>query len=360
MSKYFAAHFGSLDNLGTLASMGFNEAGLVYNWDGSNTNAGTASAIHSAGIPIATFNAFNDGSSPPSQLGAAGSEFAGYFQALVSAGWNCIAGEGCNGSVIGTVQNYCTYINYGGIVGSSQGDMYASPYSHPTGGGHGHWDYIETYDNSNNYVDPSTALGWSKSAGAGRLGILIMYGPNPATDFSTYCNIIDSNGCDTVLFWGGYSESSSVCTGLAQQLISHYGAAKGSAAASTTTPAKAGTTAAPTIPIIQCPCKCIWLAFKGVAGASTSQHVEFKVPILGYSGYVNNNDVVILGKPNTEKLQLWCTNPAGKTWLVMEFWPGSDGHFAINLGSDTAEARKYSVCWGGTTPAGYPTTYPTL
>jgi len=110
-------------------------AGLVWDWDGSTTAAGTASAIHNAGIPTATFNAFNDGSAAVCQPGAAGGPYAGYFQALASAGWNCIAGEGCGGSVVSTVQNYCTYVNYGGIVGDSQGDMYADPWDHPTGGG---------------------------------------------------------------------------------------------------------------------------------------------------------------------------------------------------------------------------------
>ena len=177
---------------------------------------------------------------------------------------------------------------------------------------------------------------------------------------------MDSTGCDTACVWAGYNQSA--CTGPGfsafQQLISHYGVTKdGKGTATAGTAGKAA--AAPTIPIIHCPCKHIWIGFagmtKGTSGpSSTSQHVEFKVQIVGISGYVDDKDYWIPNKPNTEKLQLWCTNPAGKTWLMLEFWPGKDGHFAINIGSDTAEARKYSVCWGGTTPKGYPTKYPTL
>jgi hypothetical protein len=336
MGKRFAAHFGTLDNLSQLASMGFTEAGITAYY-GQNPSP---AAIHNAGIPTATLNIFNDGSAAASQPGAAGAQYAGYFQSIVSNGWNCIAGEGVGGSVVGTVMNYCTYVNYGGIVGDSQGDMYASPWNHPTSGSHGHWDYIETYNNSNQYRDPSQSIGWSKSAGAGRLGILIMYGPNPAADFNTYVNIIDRNGCDTVLFWSGYSSSSSVCVGLAQQLISHYGTAKDGSTAATT--AKAGTTS--TTPVVNCPCRHIWLAFQGVNGSSVSQKIEFKLIVAGYAGYVDNNDIVIPGKPYTGLMQLWCKN-AKKSWPMFKFWPGKDGHFAFEIGSDTAESRTYSVCF---------------
>ena len=341
MGKRFCAHFGSLDNLSQLASMGFTEAGLVWQWDGSTTAAGTAAAIHNAGIPTATFNAFNDGTSAPSQLGAAGSQYAGYFQALVSAGWNCIAGEGCGSSVISTVMNYCTYVNYGGIVGDSQGDMYASPWNHPTSGGHGHWDYIETYNNSNQYRDPGAAIGWSRSAGAGHLGILIMYGPSPAADVSTYINIIDSNGCDSVLFWAGYTGASSACVSLAQQLISHYGAVKDGKGTATGTTAAGAKAAAP---VIHCPCKHIWISFSGVNGSSTSEHLEFKVKLVGRAGWVDDNDKQIPNKPYTGKLQLWAEN-AKKAWKMTDFWPAKDGTFAFWIGSDTAETRHYGVCW---------------
>jgi hypothetical protein len=344
MGKRFCAHFGSLDNLSWLASVGFAEAGLVWDWDGSTTAAGTASAIHNAGIPTATFNAFNDGSAAVCQPGAAGGPYAGYFQALASAGWNCIAGEGCGGSVVSTVQNYCTYVNYGGIVGDSQGDMYADPWDHPTGGGKGHWDYIESYDNSDNYVDPSQSIGWSRSAGAGHLGILIgnwMQGVGA----QTYINVVDSTGCDTICFWGGYSASSSSIVSLAQQLISHYGATKTGATGGTAgATATAAATTAATKAVIQCPCKHISIAFVGSSASDVSQHIEFKVQITGRAGWVDNNENWIHGKPYTGQLEIWTSN-AKKTWSLGKIWPDKNGDFAFSVGSDTAEKRSYSVCF---------------
>ena len=342
MGKRFAAHFGSLNNISQLASMGFTEAGLVFQWDGASVGTAACAAIHNAGIPTATFNLFNDGSSAPSQIGAAGGQYAGYFGALAKAGWNCIAGEGCGGSVVGTAMNYCTYVNYGGIVGDSQGNMYAPPWNHPASGGHGHWDYIETYNNSNQYRDPSASLGWSRAAGAGHLGILIMYGPNPAADVNTYINIIDRNGCDSVLFWGDYSGASSACVGLAQQLISHYGTAKdGSTAATTANASGTGTT-----PVVNCPCKHIWIGFEGLGGGSSaSQKLEFKLRIVGQAGWVDNSAKWIPNKPYTGQLQAWCRNPAGKSWILGNFWPAKDGTFSFEIGSDTAEKRAYNVCF---------------
>lgn len=335
-AKRFCASFGTLDNLSQLASIGFAEAGYTVTY-GSNPSP---AAIHNAGIPTATLNIFNDGSAAASQPGAAGGQYAGYFQSIVSNGWNVIAGEGVGGSVVGTVMNYCVYENYGGIVGDSQGNMYASPWNHPASGTHGHWDYIETYNNSNQYRDPSQSLAWSRAAGAGHLGILIMYGPNPAADFSTYCNIIDSNGCDSVLFWSGYDSASSVCTGLAQQLINHYGASK--TAAPGTGGAAGGSTAAPEV---QCPCRHIWIGFEGATGSSASQKLEFKLRIVGQAGWVDNNEKWIPNKPYTGQLQAWCRNPAGKSWILGNFWPAKDGTFSFEIGSDTAEKRAYNVCF---------------
>jgi len=338
-AKRFCASFGTLDNISQLASLGFAEAGYTVHY-GENPSP---AAIHNAGIPVATLNIFNDGSAAASQVGAAGAQYAGYFQSIVSNGWNCIAGEGVGGSVVGTVMNYCTYVNYGGIVGDSQGDMYASPWNHPASGAHGHWDYIETYNNSNQYRDPSQSLGWSRSAGAQHLGILIMYGPSPAADFSTYCNTIDANGCDSVLFWAGYSDAgappSSTCVGLAQQLINHYGATK--SAAPSGAGAAAGSTA---VAEVQCPCKHLWIGFQGVTGSSVSQKLEFKLRIVGQAGWVDNNDNWIPNKPYTGQLQIWCRNSA-KSWALGNIWPAKDGSFAFEIGSDTAEKRAYNVCF---------------
>ena len=180
-----------------------------------------------------------------------------------------------------------------------------------------------------------------------------MYGPNPAADVNTYINIVDSNGCDTILFWGGYSpcSTSSECVGLAQQLISHYGAVKDGSGTATTS--GGGTAAvAEKHPVIHCPCRHIWLSFKGVNGNSTSEKIEFKVLLQGKAGWVDDNDKQIPNKPYTGKLQLWVRN-AKKTWALQTFWPANDGTFAIWLGSDTAETRRYNVCFAdaGSSPA---------
>ena len=341
MGKYFAIHAGSLDNISQMAAAGVTEAGLVVQWDGSSTYGNIASAIHSAGIATATLNLFNDGSSPPSQLGAAGGSYAGYFQSIVSAGWNCIAGEGCGGSVIGTVMNYCPYVNYGGIVGSSQANMYADPWDHPTSGGHGHWDYIETYDNSNNLQLDSCvqAAGEAKAAGAGHLGILIGTWMQSA-GASTYINTLNQIGGDTVLMWGGYSSSSSDGFGLIQQMISSLGAAKhGSTAA---TAGGATTTGA-----VQCPCKHIWIGIAGVGknSSATSQKLEFEVKINGVAGWVDNNDQWIANKPYTGQLEAWATDSKNKTWKLTNLWPDNKGNFSFLVNSDTVETRKYSVCF---------------
>jgi len=144
MGVYFACHYGNLNNIGWLQSKGFNEAGYVIRY---GAGIPSPAAIKNAGMHAA-LNIFNDGSSAADQIGAAGSQFAGYFQSIASAGYEIIAGEGCGGSVIGTVMNYCMYGNYGGIVSEQQANMYASPWSHPTSGGKGHQDYIETYNNN--------------------------------------------------------------------------------------------------------------------------------------------------------------------------------------------------------------------
>ena len=343
MGKRFCVHAGSLNNLSQLASAGVTEAGLVVNWDGSSTYGNIASAIHSAGIPTATLNLFNDGSSPPSQLGAAGSSYAGYFQSCVSAGWNCIAGEGCGGSVIGTVMNYCTYVNYGGIVGSSQANMYADPWDHPTSGGHGHWDYIETYDNSSNLQLDSCvqAAAQAKSAGAGHLGILIgtwMQGAGA----STYINTLNQIGGDSVLMWGGYSSSSSDGFGLIQQMISSLGASKDGKGTATTS---GSTAAAKVVPEVQCPCKHMWIGISGVGkdSTTTSQHLEFEVKIVGTAGWVDNNMRWIPNKPYTGKLEAWAGNATKGSWKLKDIWPDKKGNFSFLVNSDRVEKRTYAV-----------------
>lgn len=412
MAKYFAAHYGSLSNLGQLKSMGFHEAGLVFQWTGSNnnTNAGMASAIHSAGIPVATINIFNDGQYDPCQPGAAGASYAGYFSALAGAGWNCIAGESVFGSVVQAVMNYTPFIWYSGGAGSQLVYGYGAPWNHPSSGGKGHWDYIETYaypaDHSpaSNFV---SVCNDARSHGSGHVGALIGDW-NQGWGLGQYTSMIDAAGCDTICFWGGYTADSSSCVGLAQQLIGHYGAAQGAAPASGGGGGGAAAAAPAKHPVVKCPCRHLWIGFRGVNGSSTSQHIEFKVQLIGTAGWVDDNEKWIANKPYTGKLQLWCrsdqsvlsttktvmsgeaaakagysTSPGEetgsgasqicttadgvwsnlgsddeyhtftlvkkttgkKTWKMMDFYPDKNGKFAIYIGSDTAETRVYNVCF---------------
>ena len=332
-----------MGDVSAAASLGCTEFGYVYPWDGSNTLASYASQIHNAGIPTATFNLFNDGSSAPCQLGAAGSPYAGYFQAIASAGWNCIAGEGCGGDVIATAQNYLPYINYGG---DQQNEMYASPWNHPSGGGKGHWDYIETYTAGSpsevqNVGGVEGCINSAKSHGAGHLGILI--GAWASADAGTYQGMIDSCGCDTVCIWAGYNTSAATGSGYSafQQLISHYGAVKDGKGTATT----GGGTAAAKPAEIQCPCRHIWIGVSGTGKSTATQHLEFEVKIVGTAGWVDNNEQWIANKPYTGKLEMWGTNPTGGSWKMGDIWPDKKGNFSFLVGSDTIETRKYAVCF---------------
>ena len=312
MTKRFAMHSGSMGDVGTAHSLGCTEFGYVLDWknegqNGTNACASYATQIHNAGIPTATLNIFNDGQQPPCQIGAAGGQWAGYFSAIASAGWNCISGEGCGGSVVGTVQNYLPYINYGG---DQQNEMYASPWDHPSGGGKGHWDYIETYTAGNpseveNVGGVEGCINSAKSNGAGHLGILI--GAWASADAGTYQGMIDSCGCDTVCVWAGYNSSAATGAGFSafQQLISAYGAAKdGSGGAAS---GGGGSAAAQTVTkTLHCPCRHISIGFQGVNGNSTSEHLEFKVKLVGTAGWVDDNEKWIHGKYYTGLLALWC------------------------------------------------------
>lgn len=351
MAKYFACHYGNLDNIGWLQSKNFNEAGRVVHY-GELPGCGD---IHAAGMK-ATLNIFNDGSSAADQIGAAGGQFAGYFQSIAGAGWDMIGGEGAGGSVVGTVQNYVIYCNYGGIVSEQQYDMYSSPWNHPASGGKGHVDYIETYNNSGGLVVDScvACANSAKRNGSKHVGILIgdwMLG----VGWQTYANILDQIGGDTILFWGGYGQSSSRCQGLASDLIGHYGAAKwggGSASAgggTSSTTTKQGTQT--TIHLVkQCPCRKLWLQVKGgdKEATSASEHIEFKVPITGTAGYVDNDQKAIPGMAYTGKLEAWAKDEEGKQWKLFDFWPDVDGSFGFWVGSDKPETRKYSVRFAST------------
>lgn len=372
----FAAHYGNLDNLGWLAAVGFDEAGIVVPFGQNPSPWG----IKNAGIGTATLNCFNDGACPP---GTAGAQYAGYFQSIRANGWDCCGGEGVSGDVVATVENYMVYLNYGGIIGDDQAQgMYASPWNHPATGGH--WDYIETYNNSFGFR-PDSAIAMINNAranGAGHLGILIGDWMQ-SQGAQAYINIVDATGCDTICFWGGYSAASSGCQGLAQQLIDHYGASHGGAGGgiapwvpiepnipplvpyvplpykvipeptpygsstpTTSTPGAAAptTTTYTTTTTISCPCRHIWLGISGENKDSSSEHIEFQVKLLGTAGWVNDDDVAILGKKYTGQLEAWCSNSTGLTWKLADFWPDeNDGSFALIVGSDVAEKRTYSV-----------------
>jgi hypothetical protein len=222
-AKYFSCHYGNINNLSWLQSKGFNEVGYVIHYGDAPPSP---APILNAGM-VATLNIFNDGSSPPCQMFVDGGQFEPYFQAVANAGWTMIAGEGCTTSVIDSVQKYLPYVNYGG---DQANNMYTTPWSHPNTG-KGHLDYIETYtrdDCVNNVGGVQGCINAAQAAGALHLGILIgdwCLGTDPGV----YINIVDSTGCDTICFWGGYAETgaaSSSMQGLADVLIGHYGVAK--------------------------------------------------------------------------------------------------------------------------------------
>jgi hypothetical protein len=337
MGKYFAAHYGVLDNLGWMASKGFNEAGLVV----PDGQLPSPASIHNAGIRYATLNIFNDGSSAASQIGAAGGPYAGYYQSIAGAGWDMIAGEGCGGDVINTVCNYRWYVNYGG---DQQNNMYAPPWNHPAD--RRHLDYIEAYTAGNCLSNPGGVAGCinaARAAGSLHLGILI--GDWCLGDASQYISLVDSTGCDTICFWGGYGQPSSRMQGLADQLIGHYGAVKwggGGGGAAPTKAAGAAAAAPAKHPVIHCPCRHIWLGIWGVKGSEMSEHLEWDVKLVGQAGFVDDNNQWIAGKPYTGMLELWTANE-DKLWKLNDFWPDANGAFSLLVMSDTAEKRHYGI-----------------
>ena len=307
----------------------------------------TGSAIRAAGIPYANLDWFNDYPNPGGP-GVAGASLAGDFQAAANAGWNTCGGEGVGGSVMQTIENYMVGNNLAGDGGGSQIDAYSGQYSQPKSGGKGHTDYIETYVSGTSQCASSTIqrIQEAKSYGS------IFYGPL-IEDYSVvigwgaqyYIDIIDQSGANAVFFWGGYSDSSAGLqgdlSGIYTAIKSKYGMSKTAASGGAVTTSGSTTAAAPH-PVITCPCRHLWLSFKGVTGNSTSEKIEFKVLMQGKGGWVDNNDKQIPNRPYTGKLQLWARN-AKKTWMIQEFWPAKDGTFAIWIGSDTAETRYYNV-----------------
>ena len=223
-AKRFVAHSGTLDNLAWMQSRNFAEAGRVVHY-GENPGCGD---IRAAGM-IATLNILNDATLAQNDIGytATGSD-ASYIQSIVNNGYSCIAGEGTGPSLVGAIMGYAPYINYGG---DQQNEMYAPPWNHPTSGGKGHWDYIETYtagggaSQVTNIGGVEGCINAARSAGAGHLGILIGEWCSAGSD--TYVQIVDATGCDTICSWGGYDGHSSAAQGVMGELIDHYGATKG-------------------------------------------------------------------------------------------------------------------------------------
>lgn len=346
MGLHFGACFGSLNNLSWLASEGFAEAGVTVAYPSMPSITG--SAIRAAGIPYANLDWFNDYPNPGGP-GVAGASLAGSFQSAAGQGWNTCGGEGVGGSVAATLENYMIMNNLAGDVGGYQMDAYGTANDpQPKSGGKGHTDYIETYVSGTTQCAASTIqrIQQAKSYGS------IFYGPL-IEDFSTvlgwgaqyYIDIIDQSGANAVFFWGGYSDSSAGLqgdlSGIYSAIKSKYGMSKTAASGGAVTTSGSTTAAAPH-PVITCPCRHLWLSFKGVTGNSTSEKIEFKVLMQGKGGWVDNNDKQIPNRPYTGKLQLWARN-AKKTWMIQEFWPAKDGTFAIWIGSDTAETRYYNV-----------------
>lgn len=225
-AKYFGCHYGNIDNIAWLASRNFNEVGYVI---GYGASIPSPADIKNRGM-FATLNCINGGEGQgPTQMNVDGAQFEPYFQSIVAAGWDMIAGEGCTNSVITSIEKYCWYVNYGG---DQANDMYIGPWNHPHS--NKHLDYIESYTAGNCVNNPGgvgSCIQSAKSAGALHSGILIGdwclgLGGQSGTPVQTYINLVDNNGCDSICFWGGYGQSSSRMQALADQLIGHYGAAK--------------------------------------------------------------------------------------------------------------------------------------
>jgi hypothetical protein len=255
-------------------------------------------------------------------------------------------------NVSNTVKNYCTYISYAGCCDESGGqiDQYAGSgswqHSHEN-----HWDYIETYDGSHNITpNCTTRISQAISAGAGHAGILIgdwMLGHGAGE----YMGLL--GGGDTICYWGGYADAdpagSSQIVGHAQSMIAAAGGTtKTGAGGAPLQIGSGGGSSTATVayaPVINCPCRQVWIGWPGGKDGSVDAHNEFKVKLIGVGYYLDNSAHTIPNKPYTGKMELWCKNPAGKSWLMTDFWPDKNGNFAFYIGSDGVEERQYSVCF---------------
>jgi len=202
----FAAHGGTLSDVGWLKANGFDEAGLVVrNWTVPN-----AAFIHNAGIAYATVNCWNE--DQPSLGSDNGEQYSGYFQSLKNAGWNMAAGEGSDPDCVRVCMNNIPYVCYGGIVGEQQYSMYDSPWNHPTSGPNPHYDYVECYNNSGQMTFDSCIAAMQKAVNAGtkELGLLMMSnaptsGGQNSSNFISFIDRLRNAGLQlsTVCFWTG-------------------------------------------------------------------------------------------------------------------------------------------------------------
>ncbi len=201
--RKFAAGGGVIGDLSWLKSNGFSEFHFVV--PDTSSHASERQAISAAGLR-AVINPFNDGNGVGP--GADASGWSWFFPSLASAGWSAAAGEGEGDSLISLCQQSMIYINYGGIVGDAQYDMYSPPWNHPATGNFPHWDYIETYDNNANLVLASTkaSIMSAHAHGSQRIGILI--GAWLLSSSQTWINFVtevenDGVHVDTFFFWTG-------------------------------------------------------------------------------------------------------------------------------------------------------------
>ena len=96
---------------------GVSEVQIVVPHSEGQYDIPSPNMIHNSGIKTATLNPYNDGWGPG--RGSGGGE-SGLHQAIKSAGWDMIAGEGVDGSIVASVQNnlpYCNYFGEGGADG---------------------------------------------------------------------------------------------------------------------------------------------------------------------------------------------------------------------------------------------------
>jgi hypothetical protein len=155
----------------------------------------------------ATLNIYNGNWGPG---GGAGGAESGFHQAIKQAGWDMIAGEGVDGSVVASVMNNVPYCNYFGADGADGAliDVYAPPWNHPTRGPNGHCDYVRTYyrgitvPTNQSCID---RINQAKGYGSLHYGPLCGMWDTFPQSIGDIEEIIDATGSDTICFLTSYN-----------------------------------------------------------------------------------------------------------------------------------------------------------